>query len=436
LDARIYSAPTANTDDSNHNYWLFDWLERRRISDVSKLHAVLDSRSSLEEMRESALGWKGKVTRSKSEFNLVAGSGLGLYDGLSCRKSSCIAGKINVLYRHAWHYFDYIYLPDAAGDLLRNSRALDDADLEDLSHLVESSMYIRNLGAQSLTRYYSSDAVITSSSKLLKSRKPDGIWAELYNNFLQHPERFEVTNLGRDSYEISYSDPELRFEPLARLNLKSVPKSQRRNLLRSLLAEDMVNRHRSSFTTDILAAKQLGGSLGSTIWSHQWALSKAAKRDDIGGIFFRMEFPSLQNVPVEDLVLIRLEHRDSFLACRTALRKAVNELSASISTDRDALSDEVVRDVVSPEIARLSNKLDAARKVLGKKSAVALTIAGVSTWCGVHFGLGMAASLGAGALAAFGTGFKDAAFKYAEENRDLEISDMSFLWKAMKCVDK
>jgi hypothetical protein len=198
----------------------------------------------------------------------------------------------------------------------------------------------------------------------------------------------------------------------------------------------MVNRHRRSFTTDIVAAQQLGGSLGSTIWSHQWVLSKVAKETDVGEIFFRMEFPSLQNVPVEDLISIRLEHRDSFQACRTALRKAVHELSTSTNTDRDELSDEVVRDVVAPEIARLNNKLDAARKVLGKKSAVALTIAGVSTWCGVHFGLGMAASLGAGALAAFGTGLKDAAFKYAEENRDLEISDMSFLWKAMRCVDK
>jgi hypothetical protein len=45
-------------------------------------------------------------------------------------------------------------------------------------------------------------------------------------------------------------------------------------------------------------------------------------------------------------------------------------------------------------------------------------------------------SLAAGALAAFGTGFKDAASKYSEESRDVELSDMSFLWKALNCTNK
>jgi hypothetical protein len=54
----------------------------------------------------------------------------------------------------------------------------------------------------------------------------------------------------------------------------------------------------------------------------------------------------------------------------------------------------------------------------------------------VHFGFGVAASLAAGALTAFGAGIKDAAYKYSEEKRDLDISDMSFLWRAVKCVDR
>src|SRR5437016_2798226 len=98
-----------STDDPNHNYWLFDWLERRQITDVSQLSAALDSRSTLTEMRDCALSWQGKPVSSQSECNLVAGSGLGLYNGLSCPNSPCRANKINVLYRHAWHYFDYIY---------------------------------------------------------------------------------------------------------------------------------------------------------------------------------------------------------------------------------------------------------------------------------------------------------------------------------------
>jgi hypothetical protein len=166
-------------------------------------------------MRECALGWEGKPTSSKAECNLVAGSSLGLYNGLSCTNPPCRANKIDVLYRHAWHYFNYIYLPDAAGDLLRNLEILEDSDIEDLSHLVESMKHIRNLGAHSLTRYYSSDTFINSISKALKNKKLHGIWEELYDTFLQHPEKFEATNQGGDSYQISYSDAGLRFDPQA-----------------------------------------------------------------------------------------------------------------------------------------------------------------------------------------------------------------------------
>jgi hypothetical protein len=387
-------------------------------------------------MRDCALQWHHEPSSATSEYNLVAGSGLGVSHGLSCRNAPCIIKKIDSLYRHAWHYFDYIYLPDAAGDLIRESECPTDRELDRLAELIESAMYLRGIGAENLTRYYSVTRIAKSNSKTLPDRSLDSVWADLRREFLSYPERFHIAPRGGTFYSVSYADDRLEFSPTIELDLKSIPKSERRGILHSFLADEMVKRHRKSFLASTRAAQELGGAIGSTIWSHEWALTKAGKETTDNTVFFRMDFPSLQNVAVSDLISLRLEHRDSFIACRMALRKAVQDLSASPGLDRNNLAAEIVRDVVEPEVARLNNKLEAARRVLTKKSAVALAIASVSTWCGVQLGWGPAASLGVGALAALGTGIKDAAFKYSEEKRDLEISDMSFLWKAVKCADR
>jgi hypothetical protein len=422
--------------EQNQPYWLFDWLDQQQIADAAKLRQVLDSRSNLLLLRERALAWQSTPSPIKSECNLIAGAGLGIGDGISCASSNCRIKKIDVLYRHAWHYFDYIYLPDAAGDLIRHSEEFTERDIKYLTQLIESSLYLRKIGAEDLTRHYSSYLLEKVELPHLGGDSWEALWEELEDDFLKHPERFDIVNLGQNRYEVLYKDSRLDYWPSAQLNLKSIPKSQRQEAVRVLLASNIVDRHRAAFVSDIHASRQLGGALGSTIWSHEWAMSKLQQNTDDGRIFFQMEFPSLQNIPVSDLISIRLEHRDSFIACRSALRKAIRELSSSKEFDRDDLANQVVRDVVMPEISAITTKLEAARRVLTKKSAIALTIAGVSTWCGVHLGLGMATSLGAGALAALGSGVKDAAYKYSEEKRDLEISDMSFLWKALSCVDR
>jgi hypothetical protein len=424
---------SANLSDE---YWLDNWLESNRILDKAALIAALDSRTVVNDLRTRAENWNGSAPSSSSEYNLVAGSGLGEYNGLTCPNPRCKLDQLDVIYRHAWHYFDYIYIPDAAGNLLRSTEDyLDDSAIHYLSLYIETAMHLRNMGATPLTRYYAQDAVSSATLKQFDVSFGEDIWLELAQDFLHHPDRFDIEVLRSGKSTVTYNDTELQFCPMLDLNVSKVPKAQRKLILKELLSQRMATNHRHAFIHDISAAHVLKASLGSTIWTQSWIASRTKQTADESTIAFQMDFPSLSNVAFTDLISLRLENKDSFIACRLAIRKAMQELAKG-GSDSNTWADQIVRDMVAPEVARLQTKLEAARKVLAKKSAIAITVAAVSTWCGIHLGLGPVASLGAGSLAAFASGLKDAASKYSEERRDLEVSDVSFLWKALKCTAK
>jgi hypothetical protein len=104
---------------SGHGYWLTGWLESRRISSARQLRIALGSESHLTELRELAEQWsEATCSTSYSGTNLVAGTGLRLDDLLTCPNLPCRRKSVDVLFRHAWHYFDTILLPDGVGGLL------------------------------------------------------------------------------------------------------------------------------------------------------------------------------------------------------------------------------------------------------------------------------------------------------------------------------
>ncbi len=260
-------------------------------------------------------------------------------------------------------------------------------------------------------------------------------WGNLWEEVAQRRDRFDIRSLGKRRYQITYRDRELFFSPFLELTLPKKLESSKQDFLRRSLAASFLATHEAALRADLATAAAFRGALSSTVWSHQNVLLKTDQPKSSDEPFIHIDFPSLTNVSLESLIELRLAEKDSFLSFRTALRTAMRTIAAeSHNQDPRSLASEIMSDVVNPEIAKLQSRLEAARRVLAAKSAISLAVAGVSTLCGVQLGVGVPVAVGAGALGAFFAGLNTAAAKYAEEKREIELSDMFFIWKATRCT--
>ena len=107
--------------DTTASYWLFGWLDSHRIKSVPDIRRALGDKAHIEELREVSEQWRASASNVNDDgINLVAGTGLRLDDLLTCPSLPCRQQQVDVLFRHAWHYFDRILLPDGVGHLLEN----------------------------------------------------------------------------------------------------------------------------------------------------------------------------------------------------------------------------------------------------------------------------------------------------------------------------
>lgn len=141
----------------SQDYWLLAWLKRNKISTVEQVNTIIDRPSGFAEMRKAAEQWENSASiDAPLGCNLAAGTGLRLDDTLTCPSPSCRRQQIDVLFRHAWHYFDRVLLPDGVGDLLRDRpSAWHDAYYRRmLLSRIDLVLHIQQLGAASLVHYY------------------------------------------------------------------------------------------------------------------------------------------------------------------------------------------------------------------------------------------------------------------------------------------
>jgi hypothetical protein len=98
---------------TDSRFWVFDWLAERGIDDSAGVARVLNDRSLYKELR-LAVEQNGAVEVDKlaGTAPLVAGAGIDLTGAGACDSSLCIRKQVDVLFKHAWHYFDQIALTD------------------------------------------------------------------------------------------------------------------------------------------------------------------------------------------------------------------------------------------------------------------------------------------------------------------------------------
>jgi hypothetical protein len=194
-------------------------------------------------------------------------------------------------------------------------------------------------------------------------------------------------------------------------------------------AESAVSRYFEHLVADIWASTYSGASLGTTIESHHRLLAGESRTRD--SVAFQIDLPILNGASFEQLHRLREDENGHFIRFRTSLRRALDErLTASNEVDGKDVAQDVVDDHLIPALNSILDRLKASEALLNKKSAVGLTMGSLATVCGLLAGAGPVVSTSAGVSTVIAV-TSSAALKHLEEQRDVELDDAFFLWKAI-----
>jgi len=145
-------------------FWIYDWLDSRRIQTVSDAARVLSKTGAMEELVQIAQGYDGREAKLDvaDDTAVIAGKEIDLSGVLGCNHVSCRKERISDLFNRVWHYFDRIIVADAmthkiaahwSGDSLKIGSDEHDNAVEDFLSDVEILLYLRKLGLDVLLAF-------------------------------------------------------------------------------------------------------------------------------------------------------------------------------------------------------------------------------------------------------------------------------------------
>jgi hypothetical protein len=271
--------------------------------------------------------------------------------------------------------------------------------LELLLNRIDLVLHIQQLGAIDLVYYYPRTYEAVENLTEIFDSEQEARWAEAWEDAgatLTSEGRFHFKRLGPRQFWVDFSDPILEVRSGFKLKLDK-GESASEESLRAKAVHSIMHEHISYLEEDLEARCILGAPLGATVWSHERVLSRIGGVPGAPEILFHLSLPSLAHIPVRDLIAVRAAEGASFETFRNALTKAAREMvtSRSISNPKDAAA-EIIREIVEPDLARLKQRLRTAQRLLARKTAVSISLAGLTNTCGLLLGVSPAVAGGAG----------------------------------------
>jgi len=266
-------------------------LGSKKITTRSEAVAALGRPSAIRELRLVAEQWAENAAAPPPALNLVAGSGIKLDGPLSCSNPACRRELVDVLFRHAWHYFDTILLPDGVGRLvLSPPEGLKPDDLQSkILGMVEVALHLESLGASRLVQYYPTTHGAyghAACSPLHRPTRWEAAWEGVESSILSEAE-FRIKKLNERKFSIQVDHPhlEITYELVTRLDKDG---RQTEEFLRAVAAHELGTQCMDALEEDLKVAQLLKGPLASTLWSHGRALSAISDAPDAASVAFHV----------------------------------------------------------------------------------------------------------------------------------------------------
>lgn len=408
------------------DYWLYRWMDEYEVrseTDFTKLvkSPAAPSLSRLQELaaedaEASVLPYSGPGTA------ILAGKGLDLSAELGCRHRECQVEQIDALFSRVLHYFDEIviagppskaYLRDVSEDLLYALRE----DVATLLHLreigVEDMLLFRRKPA-ACTVHYERHAHEAGLEGLLERK---GDWIDR----LVELGSVEELHQHDDHWHFHFSHPHLEHTFQHVVGTPShggEPTPQD-------FAESVLALYVAQLVSDLGASRNFGLPLGSAIRMHEDVLSDEGRPVAEDDVAFNIQLPVLAALAPSEVIRIRQDEYEAFLAFRESLKVAIRERIQAGEAPKETVT-KIQTEHIQPALVDIANRLRSAERSFTRKASLSVAVGGLMTTVGVLSASPLLLDAGVAATAASPL---VAAHKYFEERGSIEVSDMYFLWR-------
>ena len=410
-------------------YWVFDWLLENGLRHEQDADRLLND----PELCASLLIGAKQMGRLEppelfGRRSIVAGSGMDLTTRGICGHLDCRKDQVNNLFRHVWHYFDYIVLPDQL--FYWPDPDSEYFDLEGLRDYIALIMYIAELGATNLCvfvsrgnnfckEHWKAYAEEANLSLFFESA------AELADEYLPLSKaHFERQPDGHSFATFYFPGTGVFAKRFSRIHPRTLAAKNR--IVRKMLIDEIGGQLRN-LSVDLHLAREADSPLGAAIEFHKRALrQRRAEEAEPAGIAFDLHLPGIQNIPIGALIELREREAGAFISFQRALEKAIEHRLETVDLTGDEVSQTLYHRELEPAIAKIRTRLtNAARAIRGNVTLGAVST--VSAVVGLLWHQITLSSLAIPAVGASVTGLNQA----VNASRDVRAEDMYFLFDAM-----
>lgn len=377
-----------------------------------------------------------------SHAELTAGKGIDLTGDLGCHHIDCLSKEIDGLYRHAWHYFDRISLPDQAFFGVTEFQRVGNREglQERLEPVVLVLERVNRIGGLDLIRF---DIRQPSCTEHFSEHAADAHLEHALANTRAFAE--SLTQTARITWDkqavdghfhVAYRLESPMFEHSEWGTLcahhDKIPEEEGR--LRKTIALSVARRYLAALSADALAAHRAKAPLGSSIPFYKRLLGRPAvpTPEDVA---FELALPVSNNAPVEALMKVRRDEGDAFLRLQRALRLAIAERLKTVGdSTAEAIALEIRRDVIDPELRAIREKLKKSRRLALRGAGTGVGLGTIAATVGLLAPLG---PLGTGLAVGGAITLGAQALKKANDDelaalKEVQMSDLYFLWRGHK----
>lgn len=404
-------------------YWMYQWIDEQGLERPADIFKVLrrpraiDRLLELEDVREP-VAYKGDM-QAKS---VVAGRRVDLSGFLDCPHFECVLPQIDRLFGRTWHYFDVIVVDDPMLHRKDPTRLV--WDIEQRTRLL---LYLRKIGASNHVAFKRKvSGFCQLHFREFAERNSLGLDLLFDDAFADRVVGELVTNgrfdIGLDDESWHYEIHHPKLERIIGSYSHSDPSIEPS---REEVARDAFGVYCSGLISDVAATRDLGIPLLQVTNGIVLSEPLDHTHDDIVALNLRL--PILANVSAAEILKLKDDNWPEFERFRSALRVAIREqIDKAGTASPEEIARSVLQEYVNPELAGIERRLATARKGLARKVGAGVTLGGATVTAGAMATIPLVLATGVAALA---TSLPQI-YKYFEDKREVELSDLYFLWRA------
>ncbi|MER6938451.1 hypothetical protein ABTX24_02355 [Nocardioides sp. NPDC127514] len=409
-------------------YWLLDWLDEEGISDLGALDDVLRTPAGYERIIIAA-----DVARSHAPEpigagrSLVAGTGLDLSGVLGCGMAECLKQTVDDLVYRSWCYFDRIIVSglDPNEFIVRTAQGDRQLHRKMVANHVAAALHIRSIGAEELFTFRRKAQLCTDhmNQHAAEAGMPptDAAVDELTRELSKG---FELSlRETRSGLRYTFQHPLISTTTTGTLE-RRMPRSR----IGPYIARVQAKRVVAGLTRSVWLSRDVRGALGqSALKEGKYYDLRGSSDRSVADVALTLRLPAIEGATVDQLLVLRRDEPEEFEVFRGALVRTIEErLKALPSEDAQHVGASVVDDVLTPAVAALELRMKRSTRLLGARSAVAVTAGGILTTVGL---LTFAPLVVPGLVLASG-GLVANYADFLKDRREIDLADLHFLWRA------